>query len=53
MSLHLYQNELHVPLLIVPPGGSAIKQVVKETASLRDLAATIVDVLDLESGSHR
>jgi arylsulfatase A-like enzyme len=47
----LYQTELHVPLLIVPPGGSAIKQVVKETVSLRDLAATIVDVLDLESGS--
>jgi arylsulfatase A-like enzyme len=47
----LYQTELHVPLLIVPPGGSATKQVIKETVSLRDLAATIVDVLDQESGS--
>ena len=47
----LYQTELHVPLLIVPPGGHATKQVVKETVSLRDLAATIVDVLGLEAGS--
>ena len=47
----LYQTELHVPLLIVPPGGLATRQVVKDTVSLRDLAATIVDVLNLETGS--
>jgi arylsulfatase A-like enzyme len=47
----LYQTELHVPLLIIPPGGSAPKQVVRETVSLRDIAATIVDVLGLEAGS--
>jgi arylsulfatase A-like enzyme len=47
----LYQTELHVPLLIIPPGGAATKHVVKETVSLRDLAATIVDVLGLEAGS--
>ncbi len=47
----LYQSEVHVPLLIIPPGGSATKQVVTEPVSLRDLAATIVDVLGLESGS--
>jgi arylsulfatase A-like enzyme len=47
----LYQTELHVPLLIVPPGGSASTQVVRETVSLRDVAATIVDVLGLEAGS--
>ncbi len=47
----LYQTELHVPLLIVPPGGSATAQIVKESVSLRDMAATIVDVLGLESGS--
>ena len=47
----LYQTELHVPLLIVPPGGSATKQVVKETVSLRDLPATIVDLLGLREGS--
>ena len=46
----LYQTELHVPLLIVPPGG-VTGHVVKETVSLRDLAATVVDVLDLEAGS--
>ena len=47
----LYETELHVPLLIIPPGGSATKQVVKETVSLRDLAATIVDVAGQEAGS--
>ncbi len=47
----LYQSEVHVPLLIVPPGGSATKQVVTETVSLRDLAATIVDVLGLRASS--
>jgi len=47
----LYQTELHVPLLIIPPGGSATKQVVKETVSLRDLAATIVNMLGLDAGS--
>ena len=45
----LYQTELHVPLLIVPPGGRATKRVVKETVSLRDLAATIVEVVGLGS----
>jgi arylsulfatase A-like enzyme len=47
----LYQTELHVPLVIIAPGGSPSKQVVTETVSLRNLAATIVDVLDLEKGS--
>jgi arylsulfatase A-like enzyme len=47
----LYQTEVHVPLLIVPPGGGVTVHVVKETVTLRDLAATIVDVLDLEAGS--
>jgi arylsulfatase A-like enzyme len=47
----LYQTELHVPLLIIPPGGSAPKQVVRETVSLRDVAATIVEVLGLGAGS--
>ena len=47
----LYQTELHVPLLIIPPGGAATKQVVKEAVSLRDLAATIVDVTGQAAGS--
>jgi arylsulfatase A-like enzyme len=40
----LYQTELHVPLLVIPPAGTAITPVVAETASVRDLATTIVDV---------
>ena len=32
----LYETELHVPLLIIPPGGGATKQAVNETVSLRD-----------------
>ncbi len=47
----LYETELHVPLLVIPPGGSATKQAVTEVVSLRDLAATIVDVLGQEAGS--
>jgi arylsulfatase A-like enzyme len=41
----LYQTELHVPLVIVPPGGNAAGQVVTEAVSTRDLAATIVDLV--------
>jgi arylsulfatase A-like enzyme len=47
----LYETELHVPLLVIPPGGSATKQAVKGSVSLRDLAATIVDVARLETGA--
>jgi arylsulfatase A-like enzyme len=47
----LYQTELHVPLLIIPSGGSPSRRVVSETVSLRNLAATIVDALDFESDS--
>ena len=47
----LYQTELHVPLVIIPPGGSATQRVVTETVSLRNLAATIVDLLDLGASS--
>jgi arylsulfatase A-like enzyme len=47
----LYRTELQVPLVIVPPGGSATRRIINETVSLRDLAATVVDVLGLETGS--
>jgi arylsulfatase A-like enzyme len=40
----LYQTELHVPLVIIPPASSSPKRIVGETVSLRDLAATIVDL---------
>jgi arylsulfatase A-like enzyme len=43
----LYETELHVPLLVLPPGGSAKKQVVSEPVSLRDMAATVVDLAGL------
>jgi arylsulfatase A-like enzyme len=47
----LHQTELHVPLLIIPPGGEPTQKVVNETVSLRDLAATIVDVTGQKAGS--
>ncbi len=40
----LYRTELHVPLLIVPPGHRFSPRVVNEPVSLRNLAATIVDI---------
>jgi arylsulfatase A-like enzyme len=49
--MSLYDTELHVPLLIIPPGASATPQVVTDAVSLRDLAATIVDVVGQEPGS--
>ncbi len=45
----LYETEVHVPLLVIPPGGRATKQTVQEPVSLRDLAATIVDLTGLEA----
>ena len=47
----LYQTELRVPLLIIPPGGAAKAKVVNDTVSLRDLAATVVDVSGQRAGS--
>jgi arylsulfatase A-like enzyme len=47
----LYETQLHVPLVIIPPAGGPSPRVVTETASLRDLPATIVDVLGSKTGS--
>ena len=47
----LYRTEIRVPLVIVPPSGLSRSAVVGETVSLRDLPATIVDLLDLGTGS--
>jgi arylsulfatase A-like enzyme len=48
----LYQPQVHVPLLIVPPTSRHISpRGVAETVSLRDLPSTIVDLLDLEVGA--
>jgi arylsulfatase A-like enzyme len=40
----VYETQLHVPLVIMPPAGGPSPQVVRETVSLRDLAATIAHV---------
>jgi arylsulfatase A-like enzyme len=49
----LYQTELHVPLMILPPASHATLagRTVDVAVSLRDLAATVVDVLGLEADS--
>ena len=41
----LYAAEVHVPLVIVGPAGVPAGRVVREPVSLRDLPATVVDLL--------
>jgi arylsulfatase A-like enzyme len=47
----LYRTELHVPLVIIPPGKCPSPRVVAEPVSLRNLAATIFDVAGLQDSS--
>jgi arylsulfatase A-like enzyme len=47
----LYRTEIRVPLVIRPPSGLNPSSVVDKTVSLRDLPATIVDLLGLGAGS--
>jgi arylsulfatase A-like enzyme len=47
----LYRTEIHVPLLFLLPGQRFSEAVVRETVSLRDLPATIVDLIGLRAGS--
>jgi arylsulfatase A-like enzyme len=47
----LHDTELRVPLLFIPPRGSATKQAVKQAVSLRDLAATIVEIVGQQGES--
>jgi arylsulfatase A-like enzyme len=47
----LYQTETHVPLVIVPPSRVRRRQVVTVPVSLRDIAATIVDIAGLDTDS--
>jgi len=47
----LYRTEVRVPLLIVLPARSRYQAVVRETVSLRDLPATITDLVGLALGS--
>ena len=46
----LYANEVHVPLLIFWPGAPA-GRTMTEPVSLRDIPATVVDLLGLAAGS--
>jgi arylsulfatase A-like enzyme len=47
----LYDTEVHVPLLIIPPAGSKVRKIVKEAVSLRDIAATVVEVAGVRARS--
>ena len=43
----LYSQELHVPLVIIPPGGLVNGRTVNAPVSFRDLPATVADVLGI------
>jgi arylsulfatase A-like enzyme len=47
----LHHEVVHVPLVIAAPARVPSGQVVRAPASLRDLPATVVDLLGLEQGS--
>jgi arylsulfatase A-like enzyme len=47
----LYRTEVRVPLIIVPPGNLRRPLVVRRTVSLRDLPATVVDLVGLAARS--
>ncbi len=47
----LYRTEISVPLLILPQSPRVGGSVVKETVSLRDIPATIIDLVGLAAGS--
>jgi arylsulfatase A-like enzyme len=47
----LYRTEIHVPLVIVPPAGHRSPAVVGESVSLRDLPATIAELVAPEAKS--
>ena len=40
----LYETQVHVPLVIIPPAGGPAPRKVTETVTLRDLAATIAEM---------
>jgi arylsulfatase A-like enzyme len=47
----LYSQELHVPLMILLPGNRAAGRIVAEPVSLRDIPATIVELLGASGDS--
>ncbi len=49
--LSLYSTEIRVPLLILPPGNNLPARDVRRTVSLRDIPATVVDLVGLGADS--
>ena len=47
----LYSTEIHVPLLLLAPSGSRQARVVSDAVSLRDLPATVLELVGRHSGS--
>jgi arylsulfatase A-like enzyme len=47
----LYRTEIRVPLVIVPPSNASAQAVIRQPVSLRDLPATIADLLGLKDPS--
>ena len=43
----VYRQEVHVPLLVIPPSRSSTNQVVKEPVSLREIPATVAEWTNL------
>jgi arylsulfatase A-like enzyme len=43
----LYRQLVHVPLVVVPPSGARAGRIVSEPVSLREIPATVVDLLGL------
>ena len=48
----LYREELHVPLLIVKPGRTPAGRVVAQPVSLRDLPATVLDLVGVPNAAN-
>jgi arylsulfatase A-like enzyme len=49
--MSVYRREIHVPLLILPPRAVVDRRIVPEPVSLRELPATVVDLLGLTATS--
>lgn len=45
--MSLYRREVHVPLVVVPPSSRAVGRRIADPVSLRDVPATVVDLLGL------
>jgi arylsulfatase A-like enzyme len=43
----LYRREVHVPLVVIPPGRSSIAKIIDEPVSVREIPATVAEWVDL------